>query len=94
MTSWQKLAVFNGLVCLHAQLALQDQRACLLCGSFKYMTSIRSTLEHPQIFLQCCWQGVQGDFDSLVGGGVNAQLDLGLFLTVIWIPKIWITAHK
>ncbi len=39
----------------------QDQRACLLCGSFKYMTSIRSTSEYPQIFLQRCWQGGQGE---------------------------------
>ncbi len=29
----------------------QDHGACLLCGSFKYMTSIRSTSGRPRHFL-------------------------------------------
>ncbi len=40
----------------------QDQCACLLCSSFKYMTSIQSTSERPRIFLQRCCQGGQGEF--------------------------------
>ncbi len=34
----------------------QDQQACLLCGSFKYKTSIRATSQRPQISQGDSWR--------------------------------------
>ncbi len=54
----------------------QDQRACLLCGSFKYMTSNRSTSQRQSIhesFYSVAGRAARATFDALAGGGVNAQ---------------------
>ncbi len=48
----------------------QDQQACMLCGPFKYKTSIRSKSEHLQFFYSIAGMA---NFYALAGGGVNAQ---------------------
>ncbi len=56
----------------------QDQQACLLCGPFKYKTSIRSTSQHQSFyesFYSVAGRAARATFDVLAASGVNAQLD-------------------
>ncbi len=56
----------------------QDQQACLLCGPFKYKTSIRSTSQHQSFhesFYSVAGRAARATFDALAASGVNAQLD-------------------
>ncbi len=54
----------------------QDQRACLLCGSFKYMTSNRTTSQRQSVhesFYSVAGRATRATFDALAASGVNAQ---------------------
>ncbi len=54
----------------------EDKRACLLCGPFKYVTSIRSTSERPsghKYFYSVAGRAARVNFDALAGGDVNSQ---------------------
>ncbi len=60
----------------HEVNCAQDQQACLLCGPFKYKTSIRSTSERPsgyESFYSVAGRAARANFDALAACGVNAQ---------------------
>ncbi len=64
----------------------QDRHACLLCGPFKYKTSIRSTSEHQSVhksFYSNAGRAARANFDALAGGGVNAQLRIYLSIQLV-----------